>query len=141
MYGQELKGIRRRLRMTQTEMAHRLGVSRAILAKWESDSGELPIRTELAVRALQERLFLEQASPEYIELLEELKRRYETNQLSRGTVMRLLSELGRHQHQCEMCQVVITCFCSDTLSGPPYCEKCQAMMEAEGYLENVSMPG
>lgn len=39
-----LKSLRVRCRLTQEEVANRLGISRRTLSKWEQDSSDMPIK-------------------------------------------------------------------------------------------------
>lgn len=47
MTGKELKRIRTRLRLTQTELAEKIGVHWNSVARWERD--EVPIRESMAL--------------------------------------------------------------------------------------------
>ena len=49
----DIKGIRKRLGFTQEKLAHKLGVSWATVARWETGKGE---PSPLALKALEELL-------------------------------------------------------------------------------------
>lgn len=51
--GDELKLRRNELKMTQAELAHRFGVQRNTVARWENGVLEVPIWVELALQALE----------------------------------------------------------------------------------------
>lgn len=62
MTGEEFKQARERMRLTQTEIASRLGVTETTIYRWESDKAPISKAIELALKQIRTELRDEDAA-------------------------------------------------------------------------------